>query len=106
MRRNSRTTSYRWFPKRLSDVFEDEFAHLAHDFGDDKKALKLVEKDHELVRFHVPEHPRWAALATKTTNLGEYLTDAMRAVARDNPGARRRTHQVHRSTERLVRRHD
>ena len=33
--------------KRLSDVFEDEITHLAHEFGDDKKALKLVEKDHK-----------------------------------------------------------
>jgi type I restriction enzyme M protein len=30
------------FLKRLSDVFDDEIAHLAHDFGDEQKALKLV----------------------------------------------------------------
>ncbi len=73
------------FLKRLSDVFEEEIVHLAHEFGDEKKALKLVEKDHKLVRFYLPEHARWGALATKATNLGEYLSDAMRAVARENP---------------------
>jgi len=36
------------FLKRLSDVFEDEVAHLAHDFGDVKTAAKLVEQDHGL----------------------------------------------------------
>src|SRR2546421_603903 len=65
------------FLKRLSDVFEDEIIHLAHEFGDEKRTLRLVEKDHKLVRFYLPEHSRWSALATKTTNLGEYLTDAM-----------------------------
>src|SRR5574341_2213462 len=29
------------FLKRLSDVFDDEVAHLAHDFGDQKTAAKL-----------------------------------------------------------------
>jgi type I restriction enzyme M protein len=42
------------FLKRLSDVFDDEIRHLAHDFGDEKRALKLVERDHKLVRFFLP----------------------------------------------------
>jgi type I restriction enzyme M protein len=73
------------FLKRLSDVFDDEIAHLAHDFGDEQKALKLVEQDHGLVRFFVPKKARWAAIAEKTTGVGEYLTDAVRAVAKANP---------------------
>lgn len=32
-----------------SVVFDDEIAHLAKDFGDEAKALKLVEQDHGLV---------------------------------------------------------
>src|SRR4051794_22194238 len=73
------------FLKRLSDVFDDEVAHLAAEFGDTKTAAKLVEQDHKLVRFYVPEKARWATIASKTTGLGEHLTDAVRAVARENP---------------------
>lgn len=73
------------FVKRLSDVFDDEIAHLAKDFGDEAKALKLVEQDHGLVRFFIPKNARWASIAEKTTGIGEYLTDAVRAVAKANP---------------------
>ncbi len=38
-----------------------------------------------MVRFYVPQSARWATIALKTTGLGEHLTDAMRAVARENP---------------------
>ena len=73
------------FLKRLSDVFDDEIARLAKDFGDEAKALKLVEQDHGLVRFYMPKKARWASIAEKTTGVGEYLTDAVRAVAKANP---------------------
>ena len=33
------------FLKRLSDVFEDEIAHLGHEFGDPKKAARLVDEN-------------------------------------------------------------
>lgn len=42
------------FLKRLSDVFDDEVRHLAEEFGSEKNALKLVGKDHKLVRFFIP----------------------------------------------------
>ena len=73
------------FLKRLSDVFEDEVAHLAHDFGDVKTAAKLVEQDHKLVRFYIPQKARWSSIVEKSTGLGEHLTDAVRAIARENP---------------------
>jgi type I restriction enzyme M protein len=73
------------FLKRLSDVFDDEVAHLAHDFGDQKTAAKLVDQDHKLVRFYIPKQARWSVLVEKTTGIGEHLTDAVRAVARENP---------------------
>ncbi len=73
------------FLKRLSDVFEDEVGYLAHEFGDRDTAAKLVEQDHKLVRLYVPEVARWPKVARKTTGLGQYLTDAVRAVARQNP---------------------
>lgn len=73
------------FLKRLSDVFDDEITHLAKDFGDEQTAGKLVEQDKKLVRFYVPKKARWPAIAEKTTGIGEYLTDAVRAVAKANP---------------------
>lgn len=73
------------FLKRLSDVFDDEVAHLAHDFGDIETTKKLVEADHKLVRFYLPENVRWSKIATTTTGLGQFLTDAVRAIARENP---------------------
>jgi len=73
------------FLKRLSDVFDDEIARLAKDFGTEPKALKLVEQDHKLVRFYIAKKARWPEIARTTTGLGEYLTDAVRAVARENP---------------------
>ena len=76
------------FLQRVSDVFEDEVAHLAHDFGDVKTAAKLVEQDHKLVRVHIPQKARWSFIVEKSTGLGELLTDAVRAIARETPGSR------------------
>lgn len=73
------------FLKRLSDVFDDELAGLAEEYGDEITARKLVEKDHKLVRFYVPKAARWEAIKAKTTGLGEYLTDAVRVVSKENP---------------------
>jgi type I restriction enzyme M protein len=73
------------FLKRLSDVFEDEVAALSLEFGAAEVAASLVEQDHSLVRFYLPELARWPSIAAKTVGLGEHLTDAMRAVARENP---------------------
>jgi type I restriction enzyme M protein len=73
------------FLKRLSDVFDDEVGHLADEFGDAEVAARLVEEDHKLVRFFLPRRARWESISTKTTGLGQELTDAVRAVAKENP---------------------
>jgi len=73
------------FLKRLSDVFEDEVAQLAHEFGDAKTAMRMVEQEHQLVRFYLPPETRWGAIRQRTTGLGQYLTDVVRSVARENP---------------------
>jgi type I restriction enzyme M protein len=74
------------FLKRLSNVFADEVAGLAEQFGDPKTAEMLVETDHSLVRFYIPPSSRWAYLAQLSRlGLGEALTDAVRGVARENP---------------------
>ena len=73
------------FLKRLSDVFDDEVARLSDEFGDTETAKGIVEKDHGLVRFYLPEKARWSSIANKRTGLGELVTDAVRAAARENP---------------------
>ena len=73
------------FLKRLSDVFDDEIATLVEEFASEDAARELVEADHSLARFFIPEAACWSTIAKKTTGLGEHLTDAVRAVARENP---------------------
>lgn len=73
------------FLKRISDVFEDEVKNLGEEFGGIENARRLVENDHKLVRFYIPESARWGSIRRRSTGLGQYLTDAVRAVARENP---------------------
>ncbi len=83
------------FLKRLSDVFDDEIARLTESFGSREKALQMAELDHSLVRFYLPPLARWGAISGrdsldwpeggKPSDIGEHLTKAVRAVARQNP---------------------
>lgn len=66
------------FLKRLSNVFVDELEELG-------ETAEFVEDDHSLVRFYIPPNARWDTISSQTTGLGEYLTDAVRSVARENP---------------------
>lgn len=82
------------FLKRLSDVFEDEVARLADVYGDVEVAAAVLDEDHSLVRFFIPEEARWPVLAGRKQiewpagkapkTIGERLTNAVRAVARAN----------------------
>lgn len=83
------------FIKRLSDVFEDELARLAEEYGDTKTAGEIVALDHGLVRFYIPEEARWQFVSGRQTfawpaerrprTLGEQVTMAVRAIAKANP---------------------
>ncbi len=73
------------FVKRLSDVFDDEIDRLGEMFGDRETALALVEEDHSLVRFYIPPQASWAEIRKLRSNLGQSLTDVMRAVKKANP---------------------
>lgn len=74
------------FIKRLSDVFEDEIEKLSEEFGDRETALEIVESDHSYVRFFIPEVARWENIKKHPVHgLGMYLTDAVRAIAKENP---------------------
>jgi type I restriction enzyme M protein len=84
------------FFKRLSDVFDDEFAGQVKEFGDEEVAREVIKADHEdalksgrrpVVRFFIPHEYRWEAIRNHAVNgeLGQFVTDAMREVARLNP---------------------
>ena len=84
------------FYKRLSDVFDDEFAKQIDEFGDEQVARQIIEADHAdaliagrnpIVRFYIPQKYSWKALRNHPGNghLGQFVTDAMREVARLNP---------------------
>lgn len=84
------------FYKRLSDVFDDEFAKQIEKFGNEELAREIVEADHKdalqsgrnpIVRFYIPPEYHWNALRNHPADghLGEFVTDAMREVARLNP---------------------
>jgi type I restriction enzyme M protein len=85
------------FYKRLSDVFDDEFASQVKEFGDEETAYEIIEADHAdylasptrspLVRFYIPKECAWKALRNHGANgkLGEFITTCMRRVATLNP---------------------
>ncbi|MCL4079015.1 type I restriction-modification system subunit M [Coriobacteriia bacterium Es71-Z0120] len=83
------------FLKRLSDVFEDELERLADEYGSRDVAARIVEEERGRgiiassrgsVRFYIPENARWPSVRRHgQAGLGQFLTDAVRAVARENP---------------------
>jgi type I restriction enzyme M protein len=87
------------FLKRLSDVFDDEITRLAEEYGDRATALEIAEGDHSLLRFYLPPEARWGIISgresydwptekgrsTAPKDIGEHLTKAVRAVAKQNP---------------------
>ena len=84
------------FYKRLSDVFDDEFAKQVEEFGDEAVAREIIDADHQdalksgrnpIVRFYIPQRYSWEALRNHSADgrLGEFVTEAMRDVARLNP---------------------
>ena len=85
------------FYKRLSDVFDDEVANLVEGYGGDEEGTReLIDTDHQdalrtgrppIVRFYIPQQYRWEVLRNQPSDghLGEFVTEAMREVARLNP---------------------
>lgn len=84
------------FFKRLSDVFDDEFAAQVREFGDEDVAREVIRADHQdalknnrkpIVRFFIPHEYRWDAIRNHAADgtLGQFVTDAMREVAKLNP---------------------
>jgi type I restriction enzyme M protein len=79
------------FLKRLSDVFDDEIERLSAVYGSRDLALRLLEQERKsgqvhLVRFYIPRNARWGAIRQHgVSGLGQFLTDAVRHIARENP---------------------
>lgn len=83
------------FYKRLSDVFDDEVRQYVETYGSREIATEIIEADHKdaltsrhtsIVRFFLPQEYRWDALRNHPIEgLGEFVTDAMREGARQNP---------------------
>jgi type I restriction enzyme M protein len=87
------------FFKRLSDVFDDEFAQYSVKFGSEEAAREIIEADHHdalktghtpIVRFYIPSDYQWDIIRNHPTDgsLGEFVTDCMRQVAQLNPDLR------------------
>ena len=73
------------FYKRLSDVYEDELGKLSQEFGDETWARQLAQEDRALIRFYIPNGYTWPKVRKSPVRLGERLTEAMRAISRENP---------------------
>lgn len=72
------------FMKRLSDVFEDELNKLSEEYKQSEIVEELLKEDHSLVRFYLPKGARWNEISKKTTNVGEFLTDCVLIIAKEN----------------------
>jgi len=73
------------FYKRLSDVYEDELRKLSQEFGDEALARQLAQEDRALIRFYIPNGHTWPEVRKSPVKLGERLTDAVKAISRENP---------------------
>lgn len=73
------------FLKRISDVYQDEIENLAEEFGSKETAEEIASEDHKVVSFYIPEKARWEKIRVQRGGIGEYLTDAVRSIAKENP---------------------
>jgi type I restriction enzyme M protein len=69
------------FLKRLSDVFDEEFAAALEESGGDAAYAALPEQH----RFQVPDGAHWDDVRRTTTNVGRALSGAMREIEVANP---------------------
>jgi len=69
------------FLKRLSDVYDEEYAEALDESDGDAGYAALPEQH----RFQVPDGFHWADLRATTTNVGGVIAKAMREIERVNP---------------------
>ena len=69
------------FLKRLSDVYDEEYAEALSDSAGDTEYAALPEQH----RFQVPSGAHWVNVRGTTSNVGAAISRAMREVERANP---------------------
>jgi type I restriction enzyme M protein len=69
------------FLKRLSDVYDEEFAAALADSEGDEAYAALPEQH----RFQIPTGAHWNEVRSTTTNVGSAIAKAMREIERENP---------------------
>jgi len=69
------------FLKRLSDVFDEEYATALEESDGDNSYAALPEQH----RFQIPEGSHWADLRQTTSNVGRSISQSMRSIEKANP---------------------
>lgn len=69
------------FFKRISDVYDEEFANALAESDGDTEYAAFAENHH----FQIPEGAHWNDVREKTVNIGSALQEAMRAIEQANP---------------------
>ena len=69
------------FLKRLSDVFDEEYAAALEESDGDEAYAALPEQH----RFQIPEGAHWTVLRQTTSNVGRAIAQSMRAIEKANP---------------------
>ena len=68
------------FYKRLSDVWDEEYAEALDETGDEAYALAMAND-----RFVIPEGAHWNDVRERPTDVGRAIQNAMRAIEAANP---------------------
>jgi type I restriction enzyme M protein len=69
------------FFKRISDVYDEEYAAASKESPDDPEYAQFPENH----RFQIPEGCHWQDVRAKTTSVGHALQTAMRGIEQSNP---------------------
>ena len=69
------------FFKRISDVYDEEFENALKESGGDMEYAAFAENHH----FQIPDGAHWQDVREVTTNVGQTLQNAMRAIEQANP---------------------
>jgi len=69
------------FFKRISDVYDEEFANALAESDGDMEYAAFAENHH----FQIPEGANWNNVREKTVTIGAALQEAMRAIEQANP---------------------
>ena len=69
------------FFKRISDVYDEEYENALAESDGDIEYASFAENHH----FQIPEGAHWRDVRETTTNIGQALQNAMRAIEQANP---------------------